>query len=220
MKFSQNQKLILIFLAFLVMGLFVFGFGLIFISSGSQSIFGDEKSAAEIEPLSTTFIDLPTFALPTQFPTEMPAATSSPEESLDLSVTRIVVNTPTPAIYPSITPVTVIRKIPNTPVPNPQPQNNPPPPPVNQQNSNNCAAQLSYAKSTHQDNLAKIDQIYRPLIDFYQSMIDQAVGRRDAIGVVEYQRKLKAQNQQLEAAIKAENKRYQGEVAYINSTCK
>ena len=68
--------------------------------------------------------------------------------------------------------------------------------------------------------MARIDQIYRPLIDFYQSMLEEAIRDRDALGVVEYQRKLDAQNRQLNAAIKAENQRYQGEVANINSTCR
>jgi hypothetical protein len=173
--------------------------------------------------MPTAFISVPTYAPPSiESPTEIAAFTPTVTALSDISATRMVFSTPTQEIYPSITPVKVIQI--NTPIPNIQPQNppqqNPPSQNSSSQSTNNCSSQLAYAKSVHQYNLARINQIYQPLIDFYQSMINQAVAERDAIGLNDYKRKLDSQKNQLNNAIKAENQRYQGEISYINSTCK
>jgi hypothetical protein len=121
-----------------------------------------------------------------------------------------------------VTPITVVPA--NTPQPNPQPQNppqqNPPQPSSNQQSANDCAAKLAYAKSMHEYNLATKDSIYRPLISFYENLIQEAIAAQDALALVQYKRELDSTKNQLNAAIKAENQRYASEIAYIKSTCK
>lgn len=221
MNLSKKEAIIIAILSMLVIVLLVVGFSIFVITYGPQLVSGDAGST-DLDKPADFFV--PTFALPpTRPPVENILFTPTVTESSGSIATRFVVATPTREIYPSITPVIVIRT--NTPVRNPPPQNppsqnNPPPQNPGSQNSNNCTAQLNYAKSTHQYNLARIQQIYQPLIDFYQSMIDDAVRQRDALKINDYQRKLAAEKQQLNAAISAENKRYQGEVAYIKATCK
>jgi len=71
----------------------------------------------------------------------------------------------------------------------------------------------------HQYYLDQIDYIHAPLINLYQSWIDEAARNRDALGMVEAQQKLDNENAQVEAEKTAENKRYKAEQANINASC-
>jgi hypothetical protein len=83
----------------------------------------------------------------------------------------------------------------------------------------NCSSQLSYAADMHQYYLDQIDYIHAPLINLYQSWIDEAARKRDALGMVEAQRKLDNEQAQVDAEKSAENKRYKAEKANINASC-
>jgi hypothetical protein len=71
----------------------------------------------------------------------------------------------------------------------------------------------------HQYNLDSIDYIHAPLINLYQSWIDEAARNRDALGMVDAESKLDNEKAQVKAEKAAENKRYQAEQANINASC-
>lgn len=89
-------------------------------------------------------------------------------------------------------------------------------PPVSQPGSN-CAPQLEYAASVHEYELDMIDYIYSPLVQFHESLIEQASRERDALGLVQAQRELKAVRNEMQARVRQENKRYNAEVAAIRA---
>jgi len=82
-----------------------------------------------------------------------------------------------------------------------------------------CSSQLNYAAAMHQYYIDVIDYIHAPLISLYQSWIDEAVRNRDALGVVQAERKLDNEKAQVKAEKAAENKRYKAEKANINASC-
>jgi hypothetical protein len=215
MKLSQNQKFILGLFALVVVCLFVFGIGLIYITYRPQLVLENVAPPTEVVPL------LPKFTSSSvQAPAPTIAFTPTSTQLPNVLFTPFVVTTPTNWIVPSLTPIPINRV--SSPIPNPQqqnpPQQNPP-----QQNTNqqaNCTPQLNYAKSTHQYNLSRIDSIYSPLISYYENLLEQALRDRDALAVNQYQRELNSQKNQYNAAVKAENQRYAGEIANIKSTCK
>ena len=217
MKLPRNQILILGLLTIIVAGLCTFGLGLLYNIYQPRLVLGDEATPTEPVALPPTAI-----ALASQAPTKTMTFTPIATQTSNSINSPYKINTPTQVIYPSLTPITPVPK--NTQVVNTQPQN-PPQQSAPQQNpnpstANDCAPKLAYVKSMHEYKLSNIQSIYEPLISFYEDMIRQAVADRDAISLVEYQRKLDSQKKQLDADIKAENKRYQSEVSYINSTCK
>lgn len=71
----------------------------------------------------------------------------------------------------------------------------------------------------HQYYLDQIDYIHAPLINLYQSWIDEAARNRDALGMVKAQRDLDGEKAQVDAEKTTENKRYKAEQANINSNC-
>jgi hypothetical protein len=99
-----------------------------------------------------------------------------------------------------------------------QAQGNPANPPSGGSGSD-CSSQLTYAAAMHQYNLDVIDYIHAPLISLYQSWIDEAARKRDALGMVQAQRKLDNEQAQVKAEKAAENKRYKAEQASINASC-
>jgi hypothetical protein len=91
------------------------------------------------------------------------------------------------------------------------------PPPVN--SGSGCASQLAYAAAVHQYNLDVVDYIHSPMINYYQSLLDQALRDRDALAVSQAQQGLKNEQAQVKAEKASENKRYKAEVARINASC-
>ncbi len=71
----------------------------------------------------------------------------------------------------------------------------------------------------HQYNLDSIDYIHQPMIDYYQSLIDLASRSRDALGLVQAQRGLAAEQAHVSAEKASENKRYKAERASITASC-
>ena len=148
--------------------------------------------------LSSSNTPLPTRVLPTAtlIPTYAYAATWTPLPS------------PTSFVLPTLVPPTAKPQLAQN---NPAAAANPP----SGSSGSNCAAQLEYAKAVHQYNLDMIDYIHAPLISLYESWIDEALGDRDALGVVKAERALDNEK----AQVKAENKRYKAEQASINASC-
>jgi hypothetical protein len=217
MKLSRNEKLILGLLTFIIIGMSVIGLGFVYVTYKQQPVYDDIVAP-------TVVISLPPKSASSSLkaPTSMITFTPTPTFLSNLIYTPFALTTPTPIIVPSLTPFTIVPR--NTPIPNPPqqnpPQQNPPQQNPNQPVASNCSPKLDYAKSVHQYNLARIDSIYDPLISLYENYLQQAIADRDALGVVQYQRKLDSEKNQKKAAINAENKRYESEVDYIKSTCK
>jgi len=211
MKLSQQQKLILGILSIVVVFLFVIGLGLVYITYEPQLVLVDKKTATEVIPPLPTYTSPPSLAPISTF-TFIPTATPLPNPLL----TPFILNIPTKAVVPSLTPVTIVQSTSS----NPNPLQNPPPQSPTQQIVKDCSPQLNYAKSVHEYNLANIDSRYEPLITFYENLLQQAIADRDALAVVRYQRELDSVKKQYNAAIKAENQRFESEIAYIKSTCK
>jgi hypothetical protein len=82
-----------------------------------------------------------------------------------------------------------------------------------------CSSQLNYAAAMHEYYLDSIDYIHAPLISLYQNWIDEAARNRDALGMVDAQRKLANEMAQVNAEKSAENKRYKAKKASINASC-
>jgi hypothetical protein len=82
-----------------------------------------------------------------------------------------------------------------------------------------CSAALAYAEAIHQYNLDVIDYIHSPMINYYQSLIEEAVRNRDALTLTKAQRELENEQAQVEAEKNSENKRYKAEKASINAAC-
>lgn len=207
MKNSQNQKIILGLLTIIVVGLLALGFELVYITYRTQLVLDDEVIYTVTVPLHIPLKSSPSQAstLPFTFtPTFTPTTIPSP----NLVFTPFIM--PTQIIVPSLTPITRGQSSSPTPIP----QQNP-----TQKAVIDCSPQLNYAKSKHQYNLARIDSIYRPSITYYENLIDQAIRDRDALAVIRYRRELDSIKRQYDAAINAENSRYEGEAAYIKSTC-
>jgi hypothetical protein len=78
---------------------------------------------------------------------------------------------------------------------------------------------LDYAAAMHKYYLDQIDTIHAPLINLYQSWIDEALRNRDAVGLVDAQRELDNEKAQVKAEKSSENKRYKAEVASLNASC-
>jgi hypothetical protein len=57
------------------------------------------------------------------------------------------------------------------------------------------------------------------MIILYQSWIDEAARNRDAVGMVDAQRKLDNEQAQVKAEKAAENKRYKAEQTSLNASC-
>jgi hypothetical protein len=167
-----------------------------------------EKDTLATAPSPTNFVAFSanSTSLPTQI---LPTATQIP--------TYAYVPTWTP--LPSPTSFVVATLVPPTSKPQ-QVQDNPAaanPPSVNSGSS--CSSQLDYAAAMHQYYSDQIDYIHAPLVSLYQSWIDEAVRNRDALGVLEAQRKLDNEQAQVKAEKATENQRYKAEQASINASC-
>jgi hypothetical protein len=153
------------------------------------------------------------------------AASSANDTPLPTQVLPTATSIPTYAYAPTWTPLpsptsfVVATLIPPTSKPQ-QAQGNAPAgnPPVGSSGST-CSSQLTYAADMHQYYLDRIDYVHAPLISLYQSWIDEAARNRDALGMVEAQRKLDNEKAQVDAEKSAENKRYKAEKASINASC-
>jgi hypothetical protein len=93
------------------------------------------------------------------------------------------------------------------------------PPSGSSGSSVDCSSQLNYAAAMHQYYLDVIDYIHSPMIDYYESVIDQATRDRDALALTQAQRGLENERAQVESEKSSENKRYKAEKASINASC-
>ena len=178
--------------------LFIFGFAILFIlSEKNHTVTAASPTSSAASSANNTSLPTQVQTTPTQIPTYAYAPTWTP--------------------LPSPTSFVIATLVPPTPIPQQAQQNPANPPSVN--SGSNCQSQLDYAAAMHQYNLDAIDYIHAPLISLYQSWIDEAAGNRDALGMVEAERKLDNEKAQVKAEKAAENKRYQAEQANINSSC-
>jgi hypothetical protein len=194
---SHFQLLVLLGLVIVIISIF---------SIGIMYVFAENNSS--IVMASPTYLIPTTKAIPS--PTNYsPTATLIPTFIYNPTFTPIP--SPTSFLLP---PIDRPTSIPQQSQSNPTAAN---PPPA--KSSSNCSAQLDYAAAMHQYYLDSIDYIHQPMLDYYQSMIDQALGNRDALGVVQAQRGLAAEKAQVSAEKASENKRYKAERAAINASC-
>lgn len=130
---------------------------------------------------------------------------------------------PPPTLRPSITPYPTMSqmptiRIPTRPTATPAPTqpvavNILPNSPQNPPASSVCdSATMQYERDWHKYYLALIESQYGPLINYYQSLIDEAVLNRDAYAIDQYASKLKALQNENSADINAENARYKASV--------
>jgi hypothetical protein len=195
--FTQTQKFVLLGLGGAVLLLF----GVMILSMFTK------KNSLVIALSPTTIIT--TSANMGPVPTQVPL-TATPIPTYAYAPTWTPLPSPTSFVVP-----TLIRP---TPVPQQAQSSNPANPPSGNSGSD-CASQLDYAAAMHQYYLDQIDYIHAPLINLYQSWIDEAAGNRDAVGMVDAQRKLDNERAQVKAEKSAENKRYKAELARINASC-
>jgi len=197
-SFTQTQLLILIRLTITVF--LIIGFAILYRVG--------PKNAVVIGPYPTSSVtsSAKLFSTPTEV---LSTATLIPTYAYQPTWTPLP--SPTSFVVPTLIPPT------SKPPPaqgNPAPANPPSSNPVS-----NCLSQLDFATAMHQYYLDQIDYIHAPLINLYQSWIDEAARNRDALGMVEAQQKLDNENAQVEAEKTAENKRYKAEQANINASC-
>jgi len=226
MRISSTQKIIIGLLSTLLVCLLVSGSMIVYFTYNPSQITdnftvlntvlpptylpttwtGDESSISENEPTNS----------PDHEYVYTPIAT----KAFNSNSSPFRVFTPTPQIYPSLTPMSAgVSRPAKTSKPKPGGSSNPKPPAPTKKSNSNCQAQLAYAKANHQYELSRIEAIYQPMISYYLNRIDEALRENDAKTIFEYQKKLKSEKDQLENAKKAENRRYESEVAYIKATC-
>ena len=163
-----------------------------------------DQAVVVVSPTSLVALSVSNTPFPTQVP---PTATLIPTYEYK----------PTFTALPSPTSFVVGTLFAPTPRPQ-QAQSSSSNPPVANSGSS-CSSQLDYAAAMHQYYLDAIDYVHAPLINLYQSWIDEAARNRDALGMVEAQRKLDNEKAQVDAEKSAENKRYKAEKARINASC-
>jgi hypothetical protein len=197
---SYTQTQIFVLLGLVIALFFMLGFAILYM------FVENNKAVIAVSPTSFAASSLNNTALPTQV---LPTATLVP--------TYAYLPTWTP--LPSPTSFVVATLVPPTSKPV-QAQDNPAPAnPPSGNSASNCSSQLDYAAAMHEYYLDQVDYIHAPLISLYQSWIDEAARNRDALGMVEAQRKLDNEKAQVDAEKSAENKRYKAEKASINASC-
>ena len=196
--FTRKQLLVLLGLGFTVFLIFGAAILLLFVNQEPLVI---ALSPTSFVPASANIVQAPTQVLPT--PTLIPTYAYAPTWTPLPSPTSFVVATLVPP-----------ESKPEQAQGNPAPAN-----PSSGSSGSNCSSQLAYAADMHQYYLDAIDYIHAPLISLYQSWIDEAARNRDALGMVEAQRKLDNEQAQVKAEKAAENKRYKAEQASINAGC-
>lgn len=195
-SFTHTQLFTLLGLAIMVF--FIFGFAFLY-------LFSEEDHVVTVaSPTGFVATSNNTTSLPTQI---LPTATLIP--------TYVYAPTWTP--FPSPTSFVVATLVP--PKPESQPAQSNPVNPPSVSSGSDCSSQLNYSAAMHQYYLDAIDYVHAPLIGLYKSWIDEAAGNRDAVGMVEAQRKLDNEQAQVDAEKSAENKRYKAEKASINASC-
>jgi hypothetical protein len=196
--FTQTQLFVLVGLSItlvLLLGITIF----FLLGARANAVIAAAPTSFDVSSPSNT--PLPTQVLPTVtlIPTYAYAATWTPLPS----PTSFVITPPAPP-----------TSIPQQAQANPAPAN-----PSSANSASDCSSQLDYAAAIHQYNLDAIDYIHSPLISLYQSWIDEAARDRDALGMVDAQRKLDNEQAQVKAEKAAENKRYKAEQASLNASC-
>jgi hypothetical protein len=194
---NQLQILVLVGLVIVIITIFSFAFVFVFTQTNLSAV-----NASPTYPSPTTYV--------------IPSATNLPATAT-LIPTFVYNPTFTPIPSPTsflLTPAQRPTSIPQQSQSNPAPTN-----PPSAKSSSNCSAELDYAAAMHQYNLDSIDYIHQPMIDYYQSLIDQASQNRDALGLVQAQRGLAAEQAHVSAEKASENKRYKAERASITASC-
>ncbi len=99
------------------------------------------------------------------------------------------------ALFPTSTRVVIVTKVSNTTT-------------VFQSQPQTSCSIYARAKAQYKDNLAYYKAYYAPMIQLYQSWVDQDVNNRDALALVKDTEKLNAQKNALSAAIADQKKQY------------
>ena len=196
--FTRKQLFVLLGLGFSVFLIFGAAILLMFVKQEPLVI---APSPTSFVPSTADIVQAPTQVLPT--PTLIPTYAYAPTWTPLPSPTAFVVATLMPP-----------ESKPEQAQGNPAPAN-----PSSGSSGSNCSSQLTYAADMHQYYLDAIDYIHAPLISLYQSWIDEAARNRDALGMVEAERKLDNEQAHVKAEKAAENKRYKAEQASINAGC-
>lgn len=152
----------------------------------------------------------------------IPLSTEIPPTEIPLTATLI----PTFAYLPTFTPIpspTAFLVIPvERPTEKPQQVQNDPAPANNPPAANSapdCSADLEYADAMHKYYLDSIDYIHSPMINYYLTVIDDAIRNRDALSLDQAQGGLDNEKAQVNAEKNSENKRYKAERASIAANC-
>jgi len=195
-KLSFGQSAIIWFLALILISLLVI-IGVLFWPNISDALF-HPTAPPEVIIIPTTTTVVRIITTPTEWPT--------PTTRFKYPTWTFI---PTITLMPSLTPYLT-----KTPVPTNKVSSNP------NNGSSSCSAWIDYVNAVHKYNLNYLNSYYDQWNAYYDGLINQAAGERDALGLARIQRQKDALNAQNTSSINNENSRYEADLANVKASCR